>query len=420
MAEQQNTFDPTKPGDLITRIAENLGLDLTNPWHLAGVAVVVAALALAGVYARAFLKKKGERAAERPTTGGEIPAEQAELPPPPAVEPVTGPRQLPADLADFAGREWEIAELEALLSGDGAAAAIAAIGGMGGVGKSALAVHVAHRLVDRYPDGQLVVDMGGASDEPLEPVAAMARVIHSFEPGARLPDEADAVAALYRSLLSGKRALIVLDNASDGAQVRPLMPPPPSAAIVTSRQAIALEGVRSFNLDTLSESEAHGLLGAILGPDRVGEAELAEHAVQSAGRAMTTLRKQVEHLDSEIATALKPPVEPNLAGQIRAHWAQSGKALTGVKAAIDDGDTATMSAVLSAPAYLSGLTDKSQAALRLVAAAAVAPDMVAQRGEAADALARVERATDHFMQTIAGRLREWRDEDATIIQESLQ
>ena len=146
----------------------------------------------------------------------------------------------------------------------------------------------------------------------------------------------------------------------------------------------------------------------------------AERAVQQAGRAVTTLRKRVEHLDSEIATALKPPVEPNLAGQIRAHWAQSGKALTGVKAAIDDGDTATMSAVLSAPAYLSGLTDKNQATLRLVAAAAVAPDMVARRGETADALARVERATDHFMQTIAGRLREWRDDDAKIIQESLQ
>lgn len=84
------------------------------------------------------------------------------------------------------------------------------------------------------------------------------------------------------------------------------------------------------------------------------------------------------------------------------------------------GDAATMSAVLSAPAYLSGLTDKNQAVLRLVAAAAVAPDMVAQRGETADALARVERATDHFMQTIASKLRDWRDEDAKIIQEALQ
>ena len=82
-------------------------------------------------------------------------------------------RQLPADLADFAGRERETAELEALLSGDGAAAAITAIGGMGGIGKSALAVHVAHRLAARYPDGQLVIDMGGNSGEPLEPAAAM-------------------------------------------------------------------------------------------------------------------------------------------------------------------------------------------------------------------------------------------------------
>ncbi|MCH7929998.1 MAG: hypothetical protein IIA01_05795, partial [Proteobacteria bacterium] len=198
-------------------------------------------------------------------------------------------RQLPADLADFAGREREVAELEALLSGDGAAAAITAIGGMGGIGKSALAVHVAHRLVARYPDGQLVVDMRGTTDQPLAPAAAMERVIHSFEPGARLPDGPDAVAALYRSLLSGKRALIILDNASDGAQVRPLMPPPPCAAIVTSRRGIALDGVRSFNLDALSESEARGLLVAILGPDRVGEAELAGLAV-ACGRLPLALR----------------------------------------------------------------------------------------------------------------------------------
>lgn len=146
----------------------------------------------------------------------------------------------------------------------------------------------------------------------------------------------------------------------------------------------------------------------------------AERAVQQAGRAVTTLRKQVEHLDSEIATALKPPVEPNLAGQIRGHWAQSGKALTGVKAAIDDGDAATMSAVLNAPAYLSGLTDKNQAVLRLVAAQQFAPDMVAQRGEAADALERVERVTDHFMVTIADKLRDWRDEDGKVIEEALR
>ena len=191
---------------------------------------------------------------------------------------ISARRQLPADLADFAGREREVAELEALLSGDGAAASISAIGGMGGIGKSALAVHVAHRLADRYPDGQLVVDMGGTSDAPLEPAAAMARVIHGFEPGARLPEEPDAVAALYRGLLSGKRALIILDNAADGPQVRSLMPPPPCAAIVTSRRAIALDGVRSFNLDALSEGEARDLLAAILGPDRVGVAALAELA----------------------------------------------------------------------------------------------------------------------------------------------
>ncbi len=208
---------------------------------------------------------------------------------PDAEKVISSRRQLPADLADFAGREREVAELEALLSGDGAAASISAIGGMGGIGKSALAVHVAHRLADRYPDGQLVVDMAGTSDAPLEPAAAMERVIHGFEPGARLPDEPDAVAALYRGLLSDKRALIILDNASDGDQVRPLMPPPPCAAIMTSRRGIALDGVRSFNLDTLSGSEAQGLLGAILGPDRVSDAELAGLPV-ACGRLPLALR----------------------------------------------------------------------------------------------------------------------------------
>ena len=142
--------------------------------------------------------------------------------------------------------------------------------------------------------------------------------------------------------------------------------------------------------------------------------------MQQAGRAVTTLQSQIKHLDGEIAQALRPPVEPNLAGQIRAHWSGSGKALTGVRRAIQDGDTATMSAVLDAPAYLSGLSDKDQAALRLIAAQKLAPDKVQQRSEAADALERVERATNHFMQTIAGRLREWRDDDAKIIQEALQ
>ena len=142
--------------------------------------------------------------------------------------------------------------------------------------------------------------------------------------------------------------------------------------------------------------------------------------MRQAGQVMGTLWAQVEHLDKEIAQTLKPPVEPALAAQIRAHWAGNREALPGVKKAIDEGDVATMSAVLNAPAYLSGLSDKNQAVLRQVAARRLAPEKVRQRSEATDALERVEAATNHFMTTIADRLREWRDEDAKIIQEVLR
>ncbi len=146
----------------------------------------------------------------------------------------------------------------------------------------------------------------------------------------------------------------------------------------------------------------------------------AERAIAMAGRAVATLTKQVAHLDTEIAGALKPTVEPGLAVQIRSHWAASNGQLSGLQKVIEGGDVATASAVLSAPAYLSGLSDANQGVLRLMAASKFAPDHVARRAETADALARVERASAHFTETIAGRLREWRDDDARLIQEALQ
>ncbi len=199
------------------------------------------------------------------------------------------PEQLPSDLADFEGRSTEVDELLALFEEKGQHATITAIGGMAGVGKSALAVHVAHRLAERYPDGQLFVELGGTSERPLTPGQAMARVIHGFEPAARLPDEPDEVAAVYRGILGKQHALIVLDNAANAAQVRPLLPPAPSAAIVTSRRTIALAELRAINLDALGEPEARRLLQGILGPGRASEAELAE-IVGLCGRLPLALR----------------------------------------------------------------------------------------------------------------------------------
>ncbi|MCH7832752.1 MAG: hypothetical protein IIC55_07765 [Proteobacteria bacterium] len=204
-----------------------------------------------------------------------------------AVEQATAPtidarHQLPPDLPDFQGREDHIKTLlETFTKADGGAAAVvSALGGMGGVGKTALAVHVAHRLKGTYPDAQIVVDMQGLSETPLAPEAAMARVVQAFDPGFSPPEDAAQLAGIYRSVLGGARALVILDNALDAAQVKDLMPPPPSAALVTSRARIALPGAGSIDLDALPPEEAKALLAAVMAPERTlpdGETEaLAE------------------------------------------------------------------------------------------------------------------------------------------------
>jgi len=181
--------------------------------------------------------------------------------------------QLPADLADFTGREEEVRELAALLSGGGGAT-ISAIGGMGGVGKTALAVHVAHQLTGRYADGQIVVEMGGTSERPLTPVEAMGQVVHAFQPDMRLPEDPHEVAALYRTILDGRQVLLLLDNAANSAQVRPLVVPAGCGLVVTSRHNISLPGLRHFDLDALPMEEARALLRAIVGQGRATGEEL--------------------------------------------------------------------------------------------------------------------------------------------------
>jgi tetratricopeptide (TPR) repeat protein len=197
--------------------------------------------------------------------------------------------QLPADLADFTGREEEMRELVAVLGGEGAGAAISAIGGMGGIGKTALAVHVAHELSSRYPDAQIVVDLQGTKERALTTAEAMGQVIRAFEPEARVPDAERQAAALYRSTLTGRQALILFDDAADGAQVRPLLPPSSCGVIVTSRRSIALPGMEPFNLEILSEGEAGELLQGIVGQGRATGAELDEIA-RLCGRLPLALR----------------------------------------------------------------------------------------------------------------------------------
>jgi tetratricopeptide (TPR) repeat protein len=130
---------------------------------------------------------------------------------------------------------------------------------MGGVGKTALALKLAEQLKDEYPDAQFYVDLKGVT-QPLTPKEAMAHVIRAWNPLQQLPEQEEDVAALYRSVLDGKRALLLMDNARDADQVRPLIPPTSGLLLVTSRQRFALPGLVEKDLSKLSETDACALL----------------------------------------------------------------------------------------------------------------------------------------------------------------
>ena len=192
-------------------------------------------------------------------------------------EPGIGvPAQLPADIADFTGRESHLERLRALLAsgsnpGNPTAVNIAGVVGTPGLGKTVLAVHAAHEVRREFPDGQLFVSLLGGSQQPAKPDEVLARLLRDLgvEPG-RIPASLDERAALYRTRLTDRRILIVLDDARDSAQLRPLLPGSASCAvIVTSRHWLAdLAGSRLVDLDVLDDNEAEQMLTRIIGTDR--------------------------------------------------------------------------------------------------------------------------------------------------------
>ena len=144
--------------------------------------------------------------------------------------------------------------------------------GMGGVGKTALALKLAEKLTPDYPDAQLFVNLYGAPDTPTPPTtpaAAMQQVVRAFHPAAKLPEDPSQLAALYHSVLHGKKALILLDDARDAAQVQPLLPPPTCLLLVTTRHKFTLPGLQELDLDSLPLEEAVALIGKIT--PRAGE-----------------------------------------------------------------------------------------------------------------------------------------------------
>jgi len=191
------------------------------------------------------------------------------------------PAQLPHSVAGFSGRQAEIEWLNGLLPDESDASAetvvITALAGTAGVGKTALAVHWAHQIRDRFPDGQLYVNLRGfdPAGSAMEPADAIRAFLDALAvPPDRIPVDLDAQAALYRTMLAGRRSLIVLDNARDTAQVRPLLPGTPSSLVlVTSRNQllglVAADGAKLLELDLLPADDARSLLARRVGEQRV-------------------------------------------------------------------------------------------------------------------------------------------------------
>nr|WP_044201039.1 tetratricopeptide repeat protein [Oscillochloris trichoides] len=170
--------------------------------------------------------------------------------------------QLRAPVSDFVGRSAEIATLSAALQ-RGDAASISGLAGMGGVGKTELALLVAHRLRDHYPDAQIMLHLQGSRDPAMPATQALQQVISAFVPDPRLPDTLTDLTTLYRSILTGKRVLILADDAKDAAQVQALLPPAGSALLITSRQKFTLKGMQRIDLTRLEMDEAGTLLRTI-------------------------------------------------------------------------------------------------------------------------------------------------------------
>jgi DNA-binding SARP family transcriptional activator len=192
--------------------------------------------------------------------------------------PVRPPRELPAGVPHFTGRAGLLAMLTGLLDRSSAESSeTVLISGMAGVGKTALAVHWGHEVAKRFPDGQLYVDLHGydSSGAPLRPAEAIREFMDALGvPAARIPAGTQAQAGLYRSLLASQRMLILLDNARDAAQVRPLLPGSAGCLVlVTSRNELtglaATDGARLLTVDVLTGAEARVLLSRRLGSERV-------------------------------------------------------------------------------------------------------------------------------------------------------
>lgn len=256
--------------------------------------------------------------------------------PAPASAPPAVPAHLPPAVAGFTGRASERRRLAEVLSDAGPTVPVAVISGAAGVGKSALAVLCAHDVAARYPDGQLHVNLRGYDlAEPMATVTALGRFLRALGlPPSRVPADEEEAMLAYRSLLAGRRVLVVLDNAGRAEQVRPLLPGAPGCGVlVTSRDELrgltALDGAWSLRLDVLSPAESLALLARMVGAHRLAADQAAadelarrcDHlplALRIAGAHLAARPEQpvaeyVRELAEDILGALAIPADPRAA-----------------------------------------------------------------------------------------------------------
>ena len=227
-----------------------------------------------------FATSAGERVVQAPGGAGLLADAGARL----------VPAQLPADIADFTGRTEQVALLEQMVTGGVragrlGAVTVAVVTGAGGTGKTTLAVHAAHVVASWFPDGQFFAELGGAGVHPAEPAEVLARFLRDLGfPPERIPDGAQERAAQYRSQLTGRRALIILDDARDAAQVRPLLPGSASCVVLgTSRRWLSeLAGSSVVNLDVFTSDEARQLFVSMVGAGRVAAEQAASEELLQA------------------------------------------------------------------------------------------------------------------------------------------
>ena len=311
----------------------------TSLYYVVGVPVAIAALYLIAAYLGLveYLKLRGlrfwERHFGRVTPGpadreGREPVDEK-----PAETKLTTPL-LPNPVADFTGRQDAIDKLVARLR-NRETAVITAIDGQGGVGKTELAYYVGREVREHYPGGQILLNLRGLNPNPVTPEDAMAGVILALEPQQKLPDKAEQIAGLYHGLLADRGVLILADNAKDSDQVHPLIPSPPSALLITSRQTIQLAGIERVDLDELPSEEANALLRDILGSKPTADDEVAGVA-RLCGNLPIALRVAGDYLASAPALSVlrylerlgtKPADMTHQGRKVRAVLADSVEAL---------------------------------------------------------------------------------------------